>query len=98
MEKDFDSERSHQTIKSGVVLIGPERSGKTTVGRLLASSLGLSFHDLSGETKRFREGREVDQQTLAHIYQTKGYGAVIRHRMPQRANTVELALAAYGPL
>ena len=32
-----------------LILIGPTGSGKTTVGRLLANKLGVSFFDLDGE-------------------------------------------------
>ena len=34
-------------IPSTVILIGPERAGKSTVGRLLAERLGLPFTDVS---------------------------------------------------
>ncbi len=84
-------------MKNGVVLIGPEKSGKSTVGKLLSMSLGLPFNDLSNDIERFRKGKDVDRQTLFDIFQAEGYGAVIRHLMPQRASIVERALLAYGP-
>jgi ATP-dependent protease HslVU (ClpYQ) ATPase subunit len=34
-------------IPATIILIGPERSGKSTVGRLLADQLGLPFTDVS---------------------------------------------------
>ena len=37
---------------STIILIGPERTGKSTVGRLLAEKLGLPFTLVSGKFLR----------------------------------------------
>jgi hypothetical protein len=83
-------------MKNGVILIGPDKI-KSTVGKSLAASLGLPFSDLSNDAQRFRKDGDADPETVVHIYQAEGYGAVIRYLMPQRAHVVERALAAYGP-
>jgi shikimate kinase len=44
--------------KTSVFLIGPMGSGKTAVGRALARSLGLAFHDSDAEVER-RTGVDI---------------------------------------
>jgi shikimate kinase len=55
-----------------IVLTGFMGSGKTTVGRLLASRLGWAFHDLDDEIER-RTG-----ETIPQIFANKGESAFRR--------------------
>ncbi len=52
--------------RTNIILIGMPRSGKTTVGRILADKLGFDFVDTDQEIER-REGMSV-----ADIFATKG--------------------------
>jgi shikimate kinase len=85
------------TTKKGIILIGPEKAGKTAVGHHLAPSLNLPYHDLAADTFRFRQGNGPDKERLAQIYTNEGYEAVLRYLMPYRAGIVVRALADYGP-
>jgi shikimate kinase len=83
------------TTKEGIILIGPEKAGKTAVGQLLAASLDLPFYDLTADTVRFRTGTGPDSERLIEIYNSEGYEAVLRYLMPLRADVVVQALAHY---
>jgi shikimate kinase len=83
------------TTKEGIILIGPEKAGKTAVGQLLAASLDLPFYDLTADTVRFRTGTGPDSERLIEIYNSEGYEAVLRYLMPFRADVVVQALAHY---
>jgi shikimate kinase len=83
-------------MKKGIILIGPEKAGKTTVGQQLAAALNLPFHDLANDTVQFRTG-DTDTEKLVRIYTNEGYEAVLRYRMPARAGIVVRALAHYEP-
>ena len=83
--------------KKGIILIGPEKAGKTAVGQQLAVSLNVPFYDLTADTVRFRAGIEPDGERLMEIYNSEGYEAVLRYLMPYRAAIVVQALAEYGP-
>jgi shikimate kinase len=84
------------TTKKGIILIGPEKAGKTAVGQQLAAALDLPFHDLADDTVQFRTG-DTDTEKLVRIYTNEGYEAVLRYRMPARAGIVVRALAHYEP-
>jgi shikimate kinase len=83
------------TRKESIILIGPEKAGKTAVGRLLAASLDMPFYDLTADTGRFRTGTGPDSERLIEIYNSQGYEAVLRYLMPFRADVVVQALAHY---
>lgn len=83
-------------MSSGIILIGPEKSGKTAVGKYLGESLRLPFHDLSTDAHRFRKHTPFDPAKRAAIYQSDGFEGVIKYMMPIRASVVEQALADYG--
>jgi shikimate kinase len=85
------------TRKESIILIGPEKAGKTAVARHLAPSLNLPYHDLAADTVRFRQGNGPDKERLAQIYTNEGYEAVLRYLMPYRAGIVVRALADYRP-
>ncbi len=83
-------------MSKGIILIGPEKSGKTTVGLLLAESLGLPFYDLSVDSHRYRRKTAFDPVQRDKHYQEAGFDGVFNYMMPIRARVVELALADYG--
>ncbi|MFD1505141.1 3-dehydroquinate synthase [Georgenia yuyongxinii] len=74
---------SHSSTRPVVVLVGPPGAGKTTVGRLLASKLGVDFHDTDEAVE------QTAGTTIPELFRTLGeeHFRALEHR----AVTTELA-------
>lgn len=78
-----------------LILIGPAGAGKTTVGQLLATSLGRAFVDLDEAGADFYE--EVDRPVTALEVEISNRGFVSAHRwwQPARVHAVSRVLAEH---
>ena len=84
-------------MSSGIILIGPNNTHKDTVGKYLAKTLQLAFHDLSADRYRFRKNTGFDPAERAAIYQSQGFEGVLHYMAPFNAFVLEQALREYGP-
>lgn len=79
-----------------LILIGPARAGKSTVGQLLASALGRPFVDLDDVGEAFYD--EVGQPLSAFVAEIADRGFAEAHRwwQPARAHAVARVLAEHA--
>lgn len=63
-------------MTNSILLSGPPKSGKTTVGTVLAAQLDLPFYDLGDNSRRYRAQTAFDPLTRVKIYQDEGFTAV----------------------
>jgi shikimate kinase len=79
-----------------VILIGPIGVGKSTLGKLVAASLGLPR--ISQDDIRFRYYQEIgyDEAVARQRYATDGFWGLYRYWKPFEAHAVERVLAEHA--
>jgi broad-specificity NMP kinase len=79
-----------------VILIGPQRVGKTTVGRLLAAALDRPFVDLNAHARRYWDELGFDEAEEARSYDSGRFENAYRYQRPFQAHAVERGLAEHN--
>ncbi len=72
-----------------VVLIGPQRTGKTAVGKLLAERLGLPFADVLREAQQIATGHGFNPRDARAAWEQHGLEGALRYHAPFDALVVE---------
>ena len=75
-----------------VVLIGPQRAGKTAVGKLLAERLGLPFADVLREAEHIAAGHGYNPKEARAAWEQHGLEGVLRYHAPFDTLAVEHAV------
>jgi hypothetical protein len=78
-----------------IVLIGPVRAGKSTVGALLAARLGLPLHQLDALRDTYYREIDYDDSHAQRLRDEQGWEARYRYWKPFEAHAVERFLAEY---
>jgi hypothetical protein len=83
-------------MRTDIVLIGPMRAGKSTVGRLLAQRLGVP--QWSMDDVRFAYYQEVgyDEAVARRVEEEGGWEALYRHWKPFELHALERILADHA--
>lgn len=87
--------REHDNVGSAIILIGPVRAGKSTVGSLLATKLALPFYEL--DELRFEYYREIgyDPAEAKRRIESAGFWGLYRYWKPFEAYAVERLLSEH---
>jgi len=82
-------------MKSDIILIGPISAGKSTVGSILASKLGLS--QCSMDDLRWDYYKEIgyDEELAKYKRETEGFWGICQYWKPFEAYAVERLLSEY---
>jgi len=82
-------------MKLDIILIGPIGAGKSTVGSLLASSLGL--YQCSMDDRRWDYYKEIgyDEELAKHKRETEVFWGIYQYWKPFEAYAVERLLSEY---
>jgi len=80
-------------MPSDIILIGPVRTGKSTLGRLLADKLGLPHVALDDQRWNYYQEIGYDEILAQHIRQTGGFVALVFYWKLFDAYAVERVLA-----
>jgi shikimate kinase len=78
-----------------IILTGPGKSGKSTVGRLLAERLGLPFYDLAADAERYYEAAGGTGEAADRAWQEGGFAGWYEFMRPFEAAAVEQGLAEH---
>jgi len=76
-------------IPSTVILIGPERAGKSTVGRLLAERLGLPFTDVSKSAAPYYAELGHTQEAVDQAWNEGELEGYLHYQGPFEAHAIE---------
>ncbi|MCE7987413.1 MAG: shikimate kinase [Caldilinea sp. CFX5] len=77
---------------STVILIGPERAGKSTVGRLLAERLGLPFIDVGKDAAPYYAELGHSQEAVERAWEEGELEGYLHYQAPFEAHAVERIL------
>jgi len=82
-------------MKSDIILIGPISAGKSTVGSILASKLGIS--QCSMDDLRWDYYKEIgyDEELAKYKRETEGFWGICQYWKPFEAYAVERLLSEY---
>jgi hypothetical protein len=80
-------------MKLPIVLLGPDRAGKRTIGRLITGRLGLPFANLGALAEPYWLEAGFDQDAAAAAL---GLDGLYHYAQPFNAHAVERALADHG--
>jgi shikimate kinase len=83
-------------MKSDIILIGPIGAGKTTIGALLASRLGLNQYSMDDLRWDYYFEIGYDEQLAKHKRETDGLWGVYQYWKPFEAYAVERLLSSYN--
>lgn len=83
------------TMPSDIILIGPLRTGKSTVGRMLAKKLGVPHVSLDNERWAYYREIGYDDALAREIRQKGGFLALALYWKPFDAYAVERVLAEH---
>jgi deoxyadenosine/deoxycytidine kinase len=78
---------------ASIILIGPQKAGKSTVGRLLARRLGMPFYDLAADSGRYYEAAGSSGEGARRARQVGGFEGLYRYMRPYEAAAVEGGVA-----
>src|SRR5690242_3155304 len=79
-------------MPDSILLIGPWRAGKSTLGRLLAHALGIPFCDLPTKAADYWRPAGYDPEAFRCISQEEGIEAALRYVEPFEVATLERGL------
>ena len=82
-------------IDEPIILIGPLKAGKSTVGKLLAKRLGWDFISLDVWERQYTEAKGFDEAKATALLQTGGEWARYRYRRQFFADAVAQFLAEH---
>lgn len=82
-------------MKSGIILIGPIGAGKSTIGALLASRLGLSQCSLDDRRWDYYKEIGYNEELAKHKRETDGFWGIYQYWKPFEAYAVERLLSEY---
>lgn len=82
-------------MKSGIILIGPIGAGKSTVGSLIASRLGLFQHSMDDRRWDYYKEIGYDEEVAKHKRETDGFWGIYQYWKPFEAYAVERLLSEY---
>ena len=80
-------------MNSSIILMGPDRAGKTTVGKLLAEQLGLPFCPLGPLNGTYFQEKGFDDAVIRRLWNEQGFEACYRYLKPFQAYALERGLA-----
>lgn len=84
-------------LNTPIILIGPLGAGKSTIGRLLATRLGLPQCSVDDVRRGYYEEVGYDQALAAEIAQSEqGIRGLLRYSKPFEVRLVEKVLADHG--
>lgn len=78
---------------ASIILIGPQKAGKTTVGRLLAERLGMPFYDLASDSRRYYDAAGGLGKGAQSAWQEGRFEGWYRYMRPYEAAAVEGGVA-----
>ena len=78
-----------------IVLIGPNRAGKSTVGRLLAKALDLPFQHLAMFNRDHLDGSGFDEEAMERAWTEGGFDGWYRYLQPFQPHALRSFLAAH---
>src|SRR5439155_13466664 len=79
-------------MPDSIVLLGPWQAGKSTVGRLLAERLQMSFCDLPTKARDYWGAAGFDREIHRRLHLLEGVEAVKRYVAPFEVDTLERGL------
>lgn len=77
---------------STIILIGPERAGKSTIGRLLAEQLGLPFTDVGKRAAPYYAELGHNQAAVERAWEEGGLEGYLHYQAPFEVHAVERVL------
>lgn len=80
-------------MTSAIILIGPVRTGKSTVGSLLAQQLGVPFYDMDALRYGYYAEIGYDTAEASRRRTDEGFWGLYRYWKPFEAHAVERLLA-----
>lgn len=83
-------------MPDSIILIGPWRAGKSTLGRLLADAVGAPFCDLPSKVADYWLPAGYDREAFRRISQEEGVEAVLRYLAPFEVETLERGLRVHS--
>jgi hypothetical protein len=75
-----------------IVLIGPPRAGKSTVGKLLAAQLKLPFLDLARAAKDYYAELVYDESILEQAWDDGDFASFLHYQVPFTVHAIERTL------
>lgn len=80
------------TPQSTIILIGPERVGKSTIGKLLAAKLALPFTDLHETASQYFEEAGYSWETANQAWYDGGFHGFVNYLAPIETHALERVL------
>jgi shikimate kinase len=75
---------------NSIILIGPMKSGKTTVGKLLAERLGCSFVSLDSKDIRYMKAVGFDPSNISYSYRRQFFDEAVVRFLDEFEGVLEL--------
>lgn len=79
-----------------IILIGPQRAGKSTTGKLLAAALDKSFIDLNTSARPYWDELGYDEDEADRQYDSGRFENAYRYMWPFQAHAVERGLTEHS--
>jgi shikimate kinase len=83
-------------MKSSLVLMGPDRAGKRTVGKLLAEQLGRPFHEVPDLHRELFKAMGFDEDAMRRAWEEGGFESWYRYIQPFQPYVLERELAEHA--
>ena len=82
-------------MNSSIILMGPGRAGKSTLGKLLAEQLGRPFCPLGPLNGTYFQEKGFDDTVIRRLWNEQGFEACYHYLKPFQAYALERGLAAH---
>lgn len=82
--------------QQSIILIGPQRAGKSSVGKLLAAALNRPFVDLNTSARPYWNELGYDEEEANRQYDSGRFENAYRYLWPFQAHAVERGLAEHS--